>query len=105
MTTITIQTEFYNEKRYGKPYIAICDEKLNVLSWGTWLGTPGNAGELTLNLSEKPTIVMQGQKDFRVPRNSAPEYALFSGGERITDWTKDKLTAVKFLRGSQKSDL
>lgn len=102
---LKVATEWYNEKRYGKPYIAVCDSKLNVVAWGTWLGTPGNAGELSISLKQEPTLVMTGQKDFRVLRNSAPKYALFSKGERVTEWTRDRFAASKLLRDAEKSGL
>ncbi len=100
---ITIQTEFYNEKRYGKPYIAICDDSAKVLSWGEWLGTAGNAGELSIDAPKEVAILMQGQRDFR-GGNSAPKFAVFCGIEMLSsDWTTDKLSVVKELRAQRES--
>jgi hypothetical protein len=95
---ITIQTQFYNEKRYGKPYIAICDDSAKVVSWGEWLGTAGNAGELSIDAPKEVAILMRGQKDFR-GNNSAPKFAVFCGTEMCSeDWTTCKLSVVKDLR-------
>ena len=71
---IKIETENYNEKRYGKPYIALCDnESVKVIKWGDWFGTPGHQGDLTIE-AEPGDIVMKGQKDYRNSKNSAPSY-------------------------------
>jgi len=95
---IIIQTEFYNEKRYGKPYIAVCDNRAEVVSWGSWLGTAGNAGELSVDAPEELAILMRGQKDYR-GNNSLPKFALFKGVEMISeDWTANKFAVVRQLR-------
>jgi hypothetical protein len=73
---LRIETTQYNEKRYGKPWIAKIDfesNKQGTFIWGDWIGTPGYEGllELTVNTND---IVARGQKDTRKPRNSAPEF-------------------------------
>lgn len=72
---ITIETESYNERRYGKPYIALIDfsDSRGAPTWGDWIGQPGTSGLLELTC-EPGDIVMRGQKDFRKSRNSAPDY-------------------------------
>ena len=80
---LTIDTSSYNEKRYGKPWIANVDfasgAKPNY-SFGEWIGQPGDEGKLILHV-EPGAIVARGQKDFR-GKNSAPSYyAVTADGE------------------------
>ena len=74
---IEIDTTSYNDRRYGKPYIATVDliDKDAKPRWGNWIGQPGSEGVLILH-AEAGAIIMQGQKDFRQPRNSAPTYSI-----------------------------
>ena len=74
---IEIDTSSYNERRYGKPYIAVVDltNKDANPKWGNWIGSPGEEGILSIE-AEPGDVVMTGQKDFRKPRNSAPEYQI-----------------------------
>lgn len=74
---IEIETDSYNERRYGKPYIAVMDllDRKADPRWGAWIGQPGTEGLLEIEAAPGD-IVMQGQKDLRKPRNSAPSYAL-----------------------------
>ncbi len=98
MTKIIIETSFYNERRYGRPYIALCDAEAKVKVWGAWIGTPGNAGELSIEVPDTPCIIMQGQKDTR-GNNSAPKYSLVIDGKLSTsDWTANKMSVIKELR-------
>ena len=71
-------TSSYNQRRYGKPWIATVDFTKSVKgywNWGDWVGDGQNGGEgfliLDVNLGD---IVAQGQKDFRKPQNSAPVF-------------------------------
>jgi hypothetical protein len=77
MKTIEIETQAYNERRYSRPYIAIVDFSVKktgeVVRWGDWIGHAGDAGILSIEAAPGD-IVMTGQKDFRKPRNSAPDY-------------------------------
>jgi len=73
---ITKETDSYNERRYGKPWIAVVDysnSRKGEFSFGDWQGRPGMAGELYITC-EPGDIIAVGQKDFRKPRNSAPKY-------------------------------
>lgn len=98
MSKITLSTSSYNERRYGRPYIALCDEQAKVVSWGSWLGTPGNSGELSLDVPDVPCIVMKGQKDNR-GNNGSAVYSLAIGGKLDgEDWTADKMSVVRRLR-------
>ena len=49
---ITIETSCYNERRYGKPWIAKVSKWDNgrpALDWGDWNGAHGDAGTLEIN--------------------------------------------------------
>lgn len=98
--TITISTSSYNDRRYGKPWIAkvdfSTDAKGNFL-WGTWLGQPGEAGELTLTDLQLGDVIAQGQKDFRKPRNSAPEWGYIDAAGALNN-AASKIEAVKASR-------
>lgn len=68
-------TDSYNARRYGKPWIA----KITWLNgkpqynWGSWVGNPGAKGILEIEV-EIGDYIATGQKDFRKPRNSAPGF-------------------------------
>lgn len=94
MYKITITTEFYNEKRYGEPYVALCDAQAKVLTWGTWLGTPGNSGRLLLDLPAGVHIVMIGQKDHHGSGGDL-KYSVYKDGTLIQGPTRDKFSAVE----------
>ena len=80
---ISIDTEVYNEKRYGKPWIAIVTfesaSKTN-FDFGEWAGQEGYSGMLELEC-ENGEIVAKGQKDNRKPKNSALEFYILNNGE------------------------
>jgi hypothetical protein len=75
---ITIETKRYNERRYGKPWIAKVDFSQSTkgdFSWGDWTGDHYNGGEGVLTLNANPgDIIATGQKDFRKPAYSAPYF-------------------------------
>ena len=77
---ITRETSSYNERRYGRPWIAkvvITEAKPGgEFLWGQWIGDSSNGGEgeLILDNIEAGDIYARGQKDLRKPRNSAPNY-------------------------------
>ena len=80
---ISIDTNSYNDRRYGKPWIAKITLEGNDLkfNWGHWVGDPGNEGVLIIDL-EPGDFYAKGQKDFRKPKNSAPDYfQLLENGE------------------------
>ena len=73
---ITKETGSYNERRYGKPWIARVDyteSRKGEFKFGEWVGRIGGEGELYIK-AEPGDIIATGQKDFRKPRNSAPDY-------------------------------
>lgn len=70
------RTGQYNERRYGRPYIAVVDFAANhqgACKWGEWIGSPGDEGLLMID-AEPGDIVMIGQKDYRNSRHSEPTY-------------------------------
>jgi len=83
---IRIETTSYNERRYGKPWIAIVDFTKSTkgeFAWGDWTGDHYNGGAGVLTIFANPgDIIAQGQKDNRKPKNSAPEFSVVGvGGE------------------------
>ncbi len=63
---INVDTDSYNERRYGKPWIAIVtfDSPKGDYSFGDWVGHPGEDGQLVLK-AETNDVVVIGQKDNR----------------------------------------
>jgi len=86
--TITLKTNSFNARRYGKPWIALVtfgkDGKANY-TWGNWLGTidrgNGSDGELVITAAEGD-IVADGHKDFR-KGNSNIDYWQVRNGELV----------------------
>lgn len=72
---IEISTSSYNERRYGRPWIArvTFPTAKGEFAFGEWVGQPGDPGLLVVD-AEPGDIVARGQKDLRKPRNSAPDY-------------------------------
>ena len=76
---ITRETSSYNERRYGRPWIAKVDFSQNGgrpdYKWGDWAGDHYNGGEGVLSIDADPgDIIAIGQKDNRKPKNSAPDF-------------------------------
>lgn len=75
---ITRETNPYNERRYGKPWIALVDFSSSAkgdFAFGEWVGDGRNGGEGTLIINAEPgDIIAIGQKDYRKARNSAPNF-------------------------------
>ena len=90
----TKNTPVYNEKRYSKPYIALCDDKGKAIRWGEWIGTAGFEGILEIS-APAGSILMKGQKDHR-GNNSAPSYGVLQSDGSV-EWTS-KAAAVKAYR-------
>ena len=80
---ISIDTSTYNERRYGKPWIALVSfasaSKTN-FDFGEWAGQEGYSGMLELEC-ENGDIIARGQKDNRNPKNSVPEFYIVKNGE------------------------
>jgi hypothetical protein len=69
------ETDSYNDRRYGKPWIAKVTfegTKAEFL-FGNWIGQQGGKGLLVIDL-EIGDVFARGQKDFRKPANSAPDF-------------------------------
>lgn len=98
-------TSSYNERRYSKPWIARVDFSQNPngdFKWGNWVGdhSNGTEGILMIEASEND-IVATGQKDFRKPKNSAPEwYFVDSVGNLMT--LDSKADAYRYYQTSHK---
>lgn len=63
----TEETNSYNERRYGKPWIAKLDFSAPgkpTYTFGSWLGVPGSSGELSIEV-EAGDVIATGQKDHR----------------------------------------
>jgi hypothetical protein len=80
---IKIDTSSYNQRRYGKPWIAVVDFSKNAqgeFKFGEWVGDwrNGSKGVLIITASTGD-IVARGQKDNRNNRNSAPEFYKVAG--------------------------
>lgn len=77
-TQIKVKTGSYNQRRYGKPWIARVDFSATPkgdFQWGDWVGDHRNGSDgLLLIAADDGDIVAIGQKDFRNSKNSAPEW-------------------------------
>ena len=104
-TGITIETPAYNERRYGKPWCAVVTflspSKLEY-NFGDWCGSPGEAGALYLECY--PTdVIATGQKDFRKPKNSAPDFWIFDVNKE--EWVKNTRHEVYEYHRSMKASI
>ena len=95
---ITIETSSYNHRRYGKPWIAKVDFSQSTkgdFAWGDWTGDHYNGGEGVLSINANSgDIIAKGQKDFRKPRNSAPDFFVVEANGAL-DMLGDKGAAYK----------
>lgn len=85
-------TDSYNERRYGKPWIATVtfDDKSKAnFSFGDWIGDEGYEGQLEV-LCNPGDIIALGQKDTRKPANSAPQYFTIDENKKLSEVTKLK---------------
>lgn len=99
---IKIETGIYNEKRYGKPWIARVDFKTNKkgdFSFGDWIGDPGYCGLLELENINVGDIVARGQRDARKASNSAPDYYIV-----LEDGKLDQISKVEAYKLSTKNE-
>jgi hypothetical protein len=98
-----IETDSYNERRYGKPWIAIITFENPTkphFDFGTWVGEQGDSGILEIDLKEGD-VVARGQKDFRKPANSALNFYIVKNGELVEATKKD---AYLHFKAGQPSD-
>lgn len=96
---IEIATSAYNDRRYGRPYVATLDfstDPKGTATFGDWVGNNGTAGMLVIEASAGQ-VVMKGQKDFRNSRNSIPEYGVVEKDGSI-EWAENKVEAIALSR-------
>lgn len=95
---ITVETNCYNQRRYGKPWVAKVDFSQSTkgdYAWGNWTGDHYNGGEGVLSINVNiGDIIAQGQKDLRKPRNSAPDFFVVNSDGSL-DEIGDKGAAYK----------
>ena len=95
--TVTIETVGYNEKRYGKPWIAKVNFSANGASkfdFGNWAGCPGAEGTLTI-IAETGAILAEGQRDFRTRDSQYIKYYAVNPDGTLTE-LGDKGAAYKY---------
>ncbi len=95
---IKIETRPYNERRYGRPWIAIAsfgpDGKADY-QFGDWIGRPGEAGVLRL-VANPGDVVARGQKDNRGDKGETEFYVVEDDGSlgakmtRAEAWEYDR---------------
>lgn len=99
MARITMSTYEYNDRRYGRPWIARVDfshDPKGVFEWGTWIGQPGEPGELIID-AEPGDVVAEGQRDYRKPRHSAPRWYVVDESGELASYSS-KIEAIKASR-------
>ncbi len=70
------KTESYNERRYGRPWMAFVNNSLTKdFTFIEWDGRPGAAGEFTFD-AEPGTLLAYGQKDIRKGRGGIDGYQI-----------------------------
>ncbi len=100
---IEVPTTSYNQRRYGKPWIAVVDFAGNPkgeYKWGNWVGdhNNGSAGLLVIEAHEGD-VIASGQKDFRNARNSTPDYYQVRDGKLAA--LRDKAAAYAAFQARQ----
>jgi hypothetical protein len=102
MHKIQRDTPAYNQRRYSRPWIARVDFASNPngeYHWGEWVGDHRNGSEGTLVIdAETGDIIATGQKDFRQPRNSSPDWWVVSSDGKLCS-LEGKQAAYKLATG------
>jgi hypothetical protein len=90
------ETSCYNQRRYGKPWIAkvvMTDGKLDY-QWGQWIANqPGDDGLLVIDL-EIGDFFARGQKDHRGRKPETNYYQLGADGKGVTITKVDVFRAL-----------
>jgi hypothetical protein len=84
---VIVETGAYNDRRYGKPWLATCDPKtLKIEDFQDWTGRPGMPGEFRLTANPL-AVLAQGQKDHRKNRGGVDSYGLVvPGADGNVEW-------------------
>lgn len=93
------ETDSYNARRYGRPWIArvvFSQSAKGEFVWGDWTGDHYNGGEGILSIEANlGDIIAIGQKDHRNSKRSAPDfYVVMAAGE--LEEIGDKGAAYKY---------
>lgn len=110
LCTYKVKTDSYNDRRYGKPWLAIVTDHLTKnFRFLDWNGRPGTAGEFLFD-TEPGTMLAQGQKDNRKGIGGVDWYLLTMPCEEVVttstlaDWKSNgelrKMTAEERWRGA-----
>ena len=91
-----MDTRSYNPRRYGTPYIGVCDSDGKVVRWGTWIGEKGEKGELTIRDLSYGDVIIEGQKDYR-GGNGRPKYGVVNASFDVIHYDT-KIDAIKAHR-------
>lgn len=104
---ITSETNSYNHRRYSKPWIAKVDFSAGPKGefvFGDWAGDHHNGGAGVLEIdADQGDIIAIGQKDFRNPRKSAPDFFVVTSDGSL-DNIGDKGAAYKFYKSTPSID-
>jgi hypothetical protein len=75
---LQIETSAFNDRRYGKPWIAavsFANGAKGEFTFGDWIGSHGSAGLLLLDNVKPGDVIARGQKDNRGQAyKSSPDY-------------------------------
>ena len=87
MARISVPTNSYNERRDGKPWICrVIDWPVGAarpeIEWGSWIGRPGNAGELVIDAAESD-LIRWGQKDMRGRSHTYLQYGIVEADNTV----------------------
>lgn len=87
---ISIDTDAYNDRRYGRPWIARVDFSAGAkgdFAFGEWCGQAGESGTLYLD-AQAGDVIATGQKDGRNPRKSAPDFFVVGADGELDEISK-----------------
>ncbi len=94
--TYTIDTPAYNNRRYGKPWIAEVRDK--AFTWGEWFGRPGERGRLEID-AEPGALIATGQKDIRKGRGGVDDYWIaMPNGQLYSRYLESEVAARDWAR-------
>ena len=103
---VEIQTDIYNEKRYGKPWIAKVEFEENGkanYNFGHFVGQKGEVGTLILEDVFPGDIVARGQKDHRAARAKSPTYFIINPNGELERLADKNTVFMRFRKRQEKS--